>query len=206
MITLRADRLHWMGDNGIDEPTDLCAHSSVTFRIDDEVIVRPEDGDWTVSASAIFLLRALGRDHTKDSPVGDQLFPCCGHGIFDIGKPEVLISGCPSGIDLEVRHTETGFRLSTEDGRVIEVAKAYWRKAVLRYSNQVLEFYNHAAPKKPIHEEDRKAFAAMFSEWQRLHQKHTKAEQGGARQPTTAPDSESEGNEKPKPESEERSQ
>jgi hypothetical protein len=177
MITLSADRLHWISDDGSDEPSDLCAHSPVTCQIDDQVIAQPEDGDWTVSASAIFLLRALGRDHTKESKVGDQIFPCCGHGIFDVGEPEVVICGCPSGIDFEIRHTDTTFQLSTEDGRVIDVPKYDWRNAVLRYSDQVMEFYDQSAPKEPSDEEDRKGFAAMMSEWRRLRQEHTKAEQ-----------------------------
>jgi hypothetical protein len=177
MITLSADRLHWIRDDGSDEPSDLCAHSPVTCQIDDQVIAQPEDGDWTISASAIFLLRALGRDHTKESKVGDQIFPCCGHGIFDVGEPEVVICGSPSGIDFEIRHTDTTFQLSTEDGRVIIVPKDDWRNAVLRYSDQVMEFYDRSAPKEPSDETDRKGFAAMMSEWRRLRQEHTKAEQ-----------------------------
>jgi hypothetical protein len=183
MITLSANRLHWMRDNGTDEPWDLCAHSPVTFEIDDEVITRPEDGDWTVSASAIFLLRALGRNHTKESKVGDQIFPCCGHGIYEVGESEVAICGCPLGIDFEIRHTESSVQISTEDGRVIEVPREDWRNAVLRYSDQVMEFYDRFAPKTPADEVDRKGFAAMMAEWQRLRLENTMAEQVGAPNP-----------------------
>jgi len=50
-------------------------------------------------------------------------------------------------------------------------------------------------------------FGAWSIELQKLENPQKKtAEQGGARQPTTAPDSKSEGNQKPKPESEGRSQ
>lgn len=176
MIILSADRLHWISDDGTDEPADLCAHSPVNCQINDEVIARPEDGDWTVSASAIFLLRALGRNHTKESKVGEQIFPCCGHGIYDVGEPEVVICGCPSGIDFEIRHADTTFRIETENGRVIDVPKEEWRNAVLRYSDQVMEFYDQSAPKEPGDEEDRKGLIAMMSEWRRLRREHAKEE------------------------------
>lgn len=168
LITLEPVRLHWINDDGVDDPTDLCAHSPVRFEIDSQAIAKPEDGDWTVSASAIFLLRALRRDHTKDSPVGEQMFPCCGHGIFDVGKPEVAIIGCSSGIDVEIRHVGDCYRLVTEEGHDFRVPETEWRKAVVDYSDQVMRFYEESLPKEPVDDEDRRGFQAMMAEWRRL--------------------------------------
>jgi hypothetical protein len=77
MITLVPTRLHWIKDDGTDDPCDLCAHSPVQFEIDGNTLVAAEDGDATVGAAAIYLLRTLEQDHTDDNPVGDHLFPCC---------------------------------------------------------------------------------------------------------------------------------
>lgn len=174
-ITLQADRLHWISDDGTDDPSDLCAHSPVVCEINDVVIVRPEDGDWTVSASAIFLLRALGRDHTSTCKVGDQLFPCCGHGIYDVGEPEVVICGCPSGIDFEIRRVGNTFQITTEAGKIIDVPEGDWKRAVLAYSSQIMNFYTNSQTKKPHDEEEGKGLFAMMSEWRRLH--HTYKEE-----------------------------
>lgn len=168
MITLEPVRLHWIKDDGCDDPGDVCAHSPVRFEIDSQVIVKPEDGDWTASASAIFLLRALNRDHTKASPVGDQIFPCCGHGIFDGGQAEVVIVGCPVGINVEIRHEGGCYRIVTEDSREFRVPQEQWREAVFDYSDQVMRFYKESRPKEREDEADRKAFQAMMAEWRRL--------------------------------------
>ncbi len=177
MITLRADRLHWISDDGSDEPSDICAHSPVSFQISDHVISSPDDGDWTVSASAIYLLRALDRDHTHESSVGDHIFPCCGHSIYDVGEPEVVICGCPSGIDFEIRRIGDEFQLTTDDKATIAIPERVWRSAVLTYSEQIMAFYDQASLKQPD-EGDREGFIAMMSEWRRLHNKHKEAESG----------------------------
>ena len=80
MIILTPTRLHWIKDDG-DDQSDLCAHSPVLFQIEDKILVAPSDGNVTVSAAAIYLLRTLERDHTKGKPVGEQLLPCCGHAL-----------------------------------------------------------------------------------------------------------------------------
>ncbi len=177
MIRLEPVRLHWVRDDGCDDQGDLCAHSPVRFEIDNQVIVRPEDGDWTASASAIFLLRALNRDHTKASPVGDQIFPCCGHGIFDVGQAEVVICGCPSGINVEIRHAGGCYCIKTERGGEFKVPEQEWRAAVFGYSDQVMCFYKESLPKEPGDEVERKGFQAMMAEWRRLRTAPGKTEQ-----------------------------
>jgi len=115
MIKLEPTRLHWIKDDNIDVPTDLCAHSPVKFEIDNEIIVKPDDGDWSVNATSIFLLRCLRKNHTKEKPIcSAQIFPCCGHGIYDVNEPEVVICGCPSGIDLEILKDKKTYRIITK--------------------------------------------------------------------------------------------
>ena len=52
MIILRAIQPHWL-KNIPDDPKDLCAHGSIEFSIGELEIVRPEDGEWSVSAAAL---------------------------------------------------------------------------------------------------------------------------------------------------------
>lgn len=91
--------LHWVQYK--DDPTDLCAHGQIYVRIADEVIADKKDtgGDWTLSSTALFLLRTLDRDYTP----GDfysQLVPHCGFNMFpEKDGKSVTIGGCPSGLD-----------------------------------------------------------------------------------------------------------
>ena len=64
-VLLMPARLHWILDDGKDDPSDLCAHSPVRFEIDGVSLLDPTEGDFTVSAAAIYLLRTLYRDHTQ---------------------------------------------------------------------------------------------------------------------------------------------
>jgi len=73
-IILRPTDLHWIG-GAADDPTDLCAHSGVDFQIEDTVLIRPADGEYAVSAAALFLLRTLSKSHTK----GPRRSPKSGH-------------------------------------------------------------------------------------------------------------------------------
>lgn len=171
MIELSAVRLHWLSDDR-DATGDLCAHSPVSCRVGGEALVSPEDGDWTVSAAAIYLLRALEREHSKAAPVGDHIFPCCGHGLYDVGEQDVVICGCPSGVDFKILHLTDGFLLVAEDGRRIKVSQRDWQNAVLAFSSQVLRFYEQSQPKRGFSEDDQKGYIAMMAEWRRRHSSH----------------------------------
>lgn len=167
MITLAPTRLHWIKDDGIDDPSDLCAHSPIHFQIDGNTLVDPTDGDATVSAAAIYLLRTLKCDHTKKSPVGEHLFPCCGHALYDTGDDDVLICGCPNGSDVLVNHNPNGtIILTTTGGESYTVSKTEWRDAVKSFSDMVRQFYDDSLPKTPT-ETDTDGYARMISEWDR---------------------------------------
>jgi len=167
MITLVPTRLHWIKDDGIDDPSDLCAHSPIHFQIDGKTLVAPEDGDSAVSAAAIYLLRTLERDHTRDNPVGDQLFPCCGHAMYDTGHEDVLICGCPNGSDVFVTHDSNDtIRLTSRDGESCQVSLHDWRQAISQFSDCVRSFYDDSLPKTPSND-DAAGFAKMMAEWDR---------------------------------------
>jgi hypothetical protein len=167
MITLRSTNLHWI-DGSVDDPEDLCAHSSVDFRIGDSILVKPSDGDWTVSAAALYLLRTLSQPHTKQQPMTEYLFPCCGNGIFEVeGQDDVQIVGCNSGIDFQVVRTDDEVILTAEDGTQHRVALSDWKKAVCEFSDSVRAFYIACSPKEPEGEWEQRSFRKFLSEWSR---------------------------------------
>ncbi len=166
MITLRPTNLHWI--DSINDAADLCAHSGVDFRIGDSILVKPSDGDWTVSAAALYLLRTLSQPHTKQQPVTEYLFPCCGNGIFEIeGQDDVQIVGCNSGIDFEVARIDDAVILTADDGAQYRIAFSDWKKAVCEFSDSVQAFYAVSSPKAPEDAWEQRSFRKFLSEWSR---------------------------------------
>ena len=89
--------LHWI--NGGDDPNDLCAHGHVYTKIGNQIISENETGDWTLSSTALNLLRSIRKDYEKDY-YSNQLLLHCGHFfIADDSEETVLIQGCNIGID-----------------------------------------------------------------------------------------------------------
>lgn len=168
MITISADNLTWLNTND-DCPGDLCAHSTVQFSVKGLDIVTPTD-EWTVNASVIYLLRTLERNHTKDAPVGEHLFPCCGFSMYGVhDSNDVLIVGCPNGIDATIEHIDDQIRITAESGESRIVEKSQWTDAVLQFSNSVREFYDASAEKIPGDDVTRDGFETMILEWERRH-------------------------------------
>lgn len=150
-----------------DDPGDLCAHGHVDFRIGEEVLVHPLDRpEVTVSAAALYLLRSLEKSHSREAPVGDQLFPCCGFSMFEeAGSPDVVIIGCPNGLDFEVLHG-SNVQLKARTGRSWHIPMIEWRAAVFAFADRVSEFYASCSAKCPT-AGDSAGFRRFVAEWER---------------------------------------
>ncbi|MBQ9150831.1 MAG: hypothetical protein IJX72_01170, partial [Clostridia bacterium] len=110
MFEIKASNLHWL--EKMDETKDQCLHGDAWVRIGDEIL---EFENATVSATAFYLLRSLKRDHTMYQ-MGVQLLPCCGFDMY-FWKEELIICGCPNGIDWSVIHENGQIKLITENGQ-----------------------------------------------------------------------------------------
>jgi hypothetical protein len=168
MVVLRPVSLRWI-NGAADDPADLCAHGDVEFLIDDDKLLEPADRDLTVSAAALYLLRTLSVPHTRETPVGDHLFPCCGFSMYDVeGEPDVVVCGCPSGEDFEVLHEASGFGVvvRSSDGHEWAVGWPEWRSSVFSFADRVSDFYASCTPKQPA-VDDRAGFAKFAAEWER---------------------------------------
>jgi hypothetical protein len=165
-IVLEVGDLHWLGEG--DGSYDLCAHGSVVIKIGNYQLSDPSDNEWCVSAAALYLLRTLTSDHTRDKPVGEHLIPHCGHSMLKVeGKEDVLITGCYIGIDWEVRHRGDKIVLKPYEKEEVEIDFSEWFKAVCLFADKVKEFYARSSKKVPTDPSDADGFEVFISEWNR---------------------------------------
>jgi hypothetical protein len=168
VMTLQPLRLHWI-QGAADDPKDLCALGDVESRIGADVLLDTNGKNLTVSAAALYLLRTLSAPHTKEAPVGDHLFPCCGFAMWDIPNQEdVVVQGCPNGEDFEVVHkvNGSGVVVRSAEGREWLLCWPEWRAAVFGFADRVSEFYAACSPKQPS-EDDAAGFTKFKAEWKR---------------------------------------
>ncbi len=165
-FSIEINEMHWLFDENSD--ADLCAHGNLTVRIGDELIAGiKEDEDWTISATALFLLRTLERNHSKENPVGEHLIPCCGHlFIFTEETEEVYIGGCPNGIDWEVIHQNGSIKLRTESGKETLLDFDFYKSEILEFVDKVENFYIQSGEKIiPDNEFERNGYLEFWNEW-----------------------------------------
>ena len=174
-FTIELLKTNWISEE--DTQTDLCAHGQMRVNIGNETVVDQSENDgWTISATALLLLRTLERNHTKENPVGDQLIPCCGHFlVFDNDMEEVYIGSCPSGIDWELTHENGIVTLKTESGNETKVDFKEYKSQVLDFVDQVEDFYKNSPEKEiPKDEFDRKGYLQFWKEWNEKRSKWKK--------------------------------
>jgi len=165
-FSIEINEMHWLFKEDIN--ADLCAHGKVKVIIGDELIAGiKEDEDWTISATALFLLRTLERNHTKENQVGEHLIPCCGHFlVFTEDTEEVYVGGCPSGIDWEVIHENECVKLRTESGKETLIDFDFYKSEVLKFVDKVEHFYIESGEKTiPENEFERNGYLEFWKEW-----------------------------------------
>lgn len=164
MIELKALNPHWL--DSFEEPEyDLCVHSPVWLKIDDKIVSNEESGDWTVSASAYEFLRSLKENHNSDED--EQLLPCCGFNFWKTGN-KIFFGNCGTGMNWDISLGEDHISHRFEDGDQIKVNFNEWRDAVVRFADEVLEFYRTSEPRKFSDDESKKNFEFFLSELKSL--------------------------------------
>ncbi len=166
MIELKALNLHWLKDT--ESERDLCAHGSMYLKIDDKIVCDENAGEWTVSASAYYLLKSLKENH--DGTIEPQIIPCCGFNMYAVGDEsnELLIFGCANGINWTITHERHLLIHQFGDGEIIETDFDEWRNAVCNFSDEIINFYESSPPKIVDDEEDKNGFELFMREWKRL--------------------------------------
>jgi len=162
MFKIDATNLRWL--EGMNPENDLCLHGNVVVIIGDE---RLEENSATVSAAALYLLRTLTKDHSRDRE--NPLIPCCGFSMYaDEYMANVDIIGCPNGIVWSVVHVSDGVKITTENSTEITIEIGDYRNIVYSFADKIEDYYLQSSPKVlPNDEYDRDGYIAFWNEWHR---------------------------------------
>jgi hypothetical protein len=87
--------------------------------------------------------------------------------MFDVPEGEdVVILGCPRGIDLDVVHAGGDVILRTPAPREWRVTRDTWQSAVFEFADQVSGFFAGSSVKTPS-DDDAPGFRKFLAEWNR---------------------------------------
>lgn len=162
VFKIDAEDIGW--NNGSrDDPNDLCLHGHAVAYIGG----RRLEYDATISAAALYLLKSLTEDHIIGED--NQILPCCGFFyIPNESLDNVVISGCPNGIDWTVKHENGCVVLILEDGTEERVPTTAYREEVFRFADKIEDFYRQCKPKAlPEDSFERDGYTAFWNEWHR---------------------------------------
>ena len=159
----------WIGVTPDDVAYDLCSHGDIRLVIGGRTITHAEnEGDYTISTSALALLRTLESDHSPTQPVADRLVLCCGM---------LLMLSCPIGIDWSVSHLGGGVRLhdvvrydSVDEsqavrfpGLVVELAEDEYRGRVVAFAEKAKQLFEGV--EKVLDDSDRHDYEEFWQEY-----------------------------------------
>lgn len=146
-----------------DDPNDLCLHGHAVAYIGN----RRLEYDATVSATALYLLKSLTENHIMYED--NQMLPCC--GFFYLPNEtldNVVISGCPNGIDWTIKHENDDVVLILSDGIEERVPIEEYREEVFRFADKIEDYYSQCEPKiLPEDKFGRDGYLAFWNEWHR---------------------------------------
>jgi len=175
--------IHWLGDD--KEHTDLCAHGQVFVRIGEEILSdKIKQGDWALNSSSLHLLRSLSEDHflSGDDYTNDAdwaLVMCCGHMFWDAkSEGRIRFYKCQDSIDWTVEHIDDNtVKLTTENGTSVTLPIEEYSRPVLKFADQVKEFYDTQPPRAIRDDDDwvyyelnkdRNGYELFWKEWNKL--------------------------------------
>ncbi len=166
-------RQHWIKDDDKDDKQDLCSHGEIFIRIADEIISDKKSGSWCLTASGLFLLRTLSKNH-KIGDLENFLIPCCGHFIIPNEKEKCIsILGCNKGLDWNIEHIDNNVKLSTEKGTTIKISFLQYKSIILKFIREIEEFYGNPNEKQVPNEKfDIEMFEEFWREWNELKISH----------------------------------
>ncbi|MEC5158623.1 hypothetical protein [Chryseobacterium sp. MP_3.2] len=164
---IKVSNLHWLPNT--TEENDLCAHGNVFLKIGDEIVCDETNLEFTVSATALYLLRSLTENYSKDD-YGSQFIPCCGFFTYFDKNDRPVISGCPSGIDWKIQHIDENIvKHISEKGTEATISMDNYQKQVFEFADKVEKFYKESKPKIiPDDDFERGAYNEIWEEWRNI--------------------------------------
>ena len=156
MFEISVDDICWLNGD-----IDLCAHGNVKVKIGDERY----EYYCTVSAAALYLLKSIKEDHIMDTEL--QFLPCC--GFFMVENPDksgdVVILGCPNGIDWTLLHDGNDVIMITPSGQKVTVSLSEYTGKVFDFADEIERFYKRSSPKIISDETEKKMYDLFWKEW-----------------------------------------
>ena len=166
MFEIKVTNLHWL--ENLDESEDKCLHGHAWVRIGEETL---EFDHATVSATAFYLLKSLIRSDPNEYRSMIQYLPCCGFDM-SIWKGEVILFGCPNGVDWSVIHEDGMIRLVTESHHEVKIPFDEYQKTVCAFADEIEAIYRNSKEKVFDPEEDREVYAAFWNEWHQIRNQY----------------------------------
>ncbi|MBZ9626297.1 hypothetical protein G9F71_026180 [Clostridium sp. FP2] len=163
--------LYWThGENDEeDNPEDLCLHGDVYVRIGEEIVA--DNYSCTVSSTGLYLLKSLKENHVLGESQ-NQMLPCCGFFIIPNDVDDTVeISGCPTGVDWSVLHTNDYVKLITEKGNEVDIELNSYREIVFSFVDKIEDFYRKCQEKNipqkhiPTNDFEYNGYIKFWREW-----------------------------------------
>ena len=146
------------------ERDDLCSHGDIRLVIGGPVVAAGDgSGDYTISTSALALLRTLESDHSARAPVVPTAL------VMHCGMLDMV--SCPEGIDWSVSHRDGRVLLAdvvkneTErfPGSTADLSEDEYRRAIVAFAEAAKEPF--AAVEKSLDESTRAEFETFWREY-----------------------------------------
>lgn len=100
------------------------------------------------------------------------LIPCCGHTMIpNEDKKSVNIIGCSNGIDFNIIHEQGNIIISTTNNIKHQVPFANYKKAVISFAKQVMNFYTSNPPREFEDDFDKDGYHCFATELYALYDK-----------------------------------
>ena len=129
---IRPLQLNWVHDS--DGVNDLCVHGLLFLRIGNTIVSDAEDGEWTLSAVALNLLRTLNPNYEGPE---DFVVPCCGEPQSHNGK--LSLSGCNQGIYWKIINNGDTIHHKLENSEEVAIGINEHKEKVFAFADAVEE-------------------------------------------------------------------
>ncbi len=167
-MELYAQDMFFRGDTEKEQAYDCCIHGKVIFKVGESIL--SDKTEWCVSASAYRFLHTLFENHYMSAE--EFLIPCCGHTMIpNEDKKSVNIIGCSNGIDFNIIHEQGNIIISTTNNIKHQVPFANYKKAVISFAKQVMNFYTSNPPREFEDDFDKDGYHCFATELYALYDK-----------------------------------
>jgi len=155
-------------DNKPRNVSDGCSHGRLQLVINGAHIVAEGDGEWTVSTSALRLLRTMFSDHASER--GGPLILHCGM---------VMMASCPISVSWDVLHREGLVEIrnvikvpTTDEATALRFAEAdtlltlvEYGRPILQLADDVARFFSTSRPRRFTDDYERAEFESFIKEF-----------------------------------------